>query len=108
MWSWTVQIEGTLSVSRNGGVVFQRCTGHLEIYTAELLDQGRQLGSKRRLTSTQRDERPTDWSPDGQSIAFMSNEGGSQQIFLLNADTSESRLVTSGPAWHTWPRFTPE
>jgi serine/threonine protein kinase len=108
LWSWTGPIDGALSVSGNGRVVFQRSIGQLEIYAADLLDQGKQLGSKRRLTSTPRDERPTDWSPDGQSIAFMSNENGSQQIFLLNADTSESRLVTKGPSWHTWPRFTPE
>jgi len=106
--SWTGPIEGTLSVSGSGNVVFQRNTGQLEIYTAELLDQGKQLGSTRRLTSTRRDERPTGWSPDGQTIAFMSDDSGSQQVFLLNADTSESRLITKGPAWHTWPRFTPE
>jgi len=106
--SWTGSIVGTLSVSGSGNLVFLRNTGQLEIYTAELLDEGKQLGPTRRLTSTRRDERPTDWSPDGRTIAFMSDDGGSQQIFLLNADTAESRAVTKGPAWHTWPRFTPE
>jgi serine/threonine protein kinase len=106
--TWTGPIEGTLSASKKGSVVFQRNTGQMDIYVADLWDDGKQLGAKRRLTSTPRDERPTDWSPDGQSIAFMSDESGVQQVFLLNTNTSETRLITSGPAWHTWPRFTPD
>ena len=46
------------------------------------------------------------WSPDGQSIAFSSNEGGATDIWLLNlSDTSRRRLtrtiaVDLNPAWH--------
>ena len=105
--SWTGPIEGNLSVSRKGSVVFQRCTGQLDIYAADLLEGGNKLGSKQRLTQFNGDQRPTDFSPDGASIALMSNDRGTQQVSLLDLATGESRRVTSGPAWHTWPRFTP-
>src|SRR5262249_31415817 len=106
--SWTGPIEGSLSVSQKGSVVFQRCTGQLEIYAAELLEGGNQLGSQRRLTQLNGDQRPTDFSPDGRAIAFMSNDRGTQQVSLLDLATGDSRRVTSGPAWHTWPRFSPD
>ncbi len=106
--SWTGPIEGSLSVSRKGSVIFQRCTGQLDIYAADLLEGGNRLGSKRRLTQLNADQRPTDFSPDGRSIAFMSNDRGTQQVSLLDLATGESRRVTSGPAWHTWPRFSPD
>jgi len=106
--SWTGPIEGSLSVSRKGSVVFQRCTGQLDVYAADLLEGGNKLGSKRRLTELNGDQRPTDFSPNGTSIAFMSNQGGSQQVSLLDLASGEFRRVTSGPAWHTWPRFGPD
>src|SRR5262249_11198936 len=81
--SWTGPIEGNLSVSRKGSVVFQRTTGQLDIYAADLLEGGSKLGSKQRLTQFNGDERPTDFSPDGTSIALMFNDRGTQQVSLL-------------------------
>src|SRR5207247_9091326 len=45
------------------------------------------------------------WSPDGRRLAVtLSREGGSQ-IFLLNADGSGLRRLTSSAAIDTVPRF---
>ncbi len=41
-----------------------------------------------------RNERPR-WSPDSRQIAFISDRGGSSQIWLMNADGSSPRQVTS-------------
>ncbi|MDH7516319.1 MAG: hypothetical protein QHI48_10670, partial [Bacteroidota bacterium] len=49
----------------------------------------------RRLTdSPGRDERPR-WSPDGKTIAFISDRGGGQQVWLMNHDGSSPRQLTS-------------
>jgi len=39
-------------------------------------------------------ERPR-WSPDSKQIAFISNRGGSAQIWLMNADGSQPRQLTN-------------
>ena len=41
------------------------------------------------------DWRPT-WSPDGSKIAFASERDGNYEIYVMNADGSNSTLVISG------------
>jgi dipeptidyl aminopeptidase/acylaminoacyl peptidase len=62
-------------------------------------------GEPRRLTTAQGADNHPRWSPDGKSIAFSSNRGGSTQVWLLPADGGEARQLTklpihvSGPIW---------
>jgi len=37
------------------------------------------------------------WSPDGEKIAFVSDETGTHQVYLVNADGTDKWQVTSGP-----------
>lgn len=46
-------------------------------------------------TSTSANVRPA-WSPDGKNIAFQSNRDGPYHIYLMNADGSNLRQLTSG------------
>src|SRR5678816_2657362 len=53
-----------------------------------------QGGAPRQLTSEGiSNERPR-WSPDSKLIYFVSNRGGSSQIWAMNADGSNARQVT--------------
>src|SRR5207253_3020515 len=45
------------------------------------------------------------WSPDGRRLAVTLSREGSSQIFLLNADGSGLRRLTSSAAIDTEPRF---
>ena len=52
-------------------------------------------GLPRRITSDgESNERPR-WSPDSKSIAFVSDRGGSSQIWLMNPDGSGAKQVTN-------------
>jgi dipeptidyl aminopeptidase/acylaminoacyl peptidase len=48
----------------------------------------------RQLTDTGHDTRPQ-WSPDGKSIAFLSNREGSMQIYVMPAKGGNAKKVTS-------------
>jgi eukaryotic-like serine/threonine-protein kinase len=54
---------------------------------------------------TARDRRPT-WSPDGRQIAFESTRSGPYQMWIINGDGSNSRLLTDDPTfrfiYHAW------
>ena len=48
------------------------------------------------------------WSPDGKLIAFTSNREGQPQIYVMNADGSGKKQVTSNRASNFAPFFHPD
>ncbi|MCX6566533.1 MAG: hypothetical protein NTW38_08975 [Candidatus Aminicenantes bacterium] len=53
-------------------------------------------GGLRRLTRDPASDEFPRWSPDGRSIAFTSNRGGTYQIYVMDADGENVRRVTNG------------
>jgi len=51
-------------------------------------------GSRKQLTSSSNDRVPR-WSPDGKRIAFQSQRSGRWEIWLMNADGTGARQLTS-------------
>jgi TolB protein len=47
------------------------------------------------------------WSPDGTQIAYMSNETGSWQIYVMNADGTNKRRITEGDTDALYPVWRP-
>jgi Tol biopolymer transport system component len=72
-------------------------TGNWEIYIVTTAGTVRQL-----TTDSATDGLPT-WSPDGNSLAFLSNRGGTWGLFIMNADGSEQRKIldlgNKMPSW---------
>ena len=62
-------------------------------------------GEPKRLTSSPGSDSHPRWSPDGKSIAFVSDRSGSSQVWILPLDGGEARQLTklpidvSGPIW---------
>ncbi|MGK7346243.1 MAG: Tol-Pal system beta propeller repeat protein TolB [Candidatus Nitrospinota bacterium M3_3B_026] len=65
----------------------------------------RESSDTRQLTSGAGTNEAPSWSPDGRNIAFSSNRAGSRQIYIMKADGSGQRRITSlqgggyTPAW---------
>ena len=71
------------SVHRPNPSISTQNTKPKQIYTVPLRAE-RRARSPRKATDN---ERP-DWSPDSRHIAFISDRGGSAQIWIMNADGS--------------------
>lgn len=50
-------------------------------------------GAPRPLTTEGNNDRPR-WSPDSSQLAYVSDRGGSSQVWLMNADGSGARAIT--------------
>lgn len=48
------------------------------------------------------------WSPDGSSIAFVSNRSGAFQIWLMGKDGNHPRQLSHGSGIHGWPQWSPD
>lgn len=47
------------------------------------------------------------WSPDGKSLAFVSNRGGNPQVYVMAADGTGVRRLTFQGKYNTTPAFSP-
>jgi Tol biopolymer transport system component len=54
------------------------------------------------------DERRPEWSPDGTRLAFSSNRAGTFDIWVMRADGSDPRQVSSGAEYDTEPSWSPD
>jgi TolB protein len=53
------------------------------------------------------DTNPT-WSPDGKQIAFVSDRNGKPQIYVMNSDGSNQRLLPLPGTYNTSPDWSPD
>lgn len=49
-----------------------------------------------------------DWSPDGSMIAFNSERAGHSHVFVINADGTGLRQITSGDGYEGHPGWSPD
>ncbi len=76
----------------------------------EILTVPADKGDPRNLTNTRAVmEREPVWSPDGQSIAYFSDESGEYALHVRNQDgTGEVQKIPLGKAFYTTPRWSPD
>jgi Tol biopolymer transport system component len=76
--------------------------GQWDVYTTDV-----DTTESRQLTSEPGDEWAPAWSPDGARLAYISNQSGSSQVWVMNRDGGDQRQVSqwSGPGevyYVTW------
>ncbi|PZU79507.1 MAG: Tol-Pal system protein TolB [Rhizobium sp.] len=60
-----------------------------------------------RLTNTSAIDTAPSYSPDGQRVAFESDRGGRQQIYVMNADGSGQQRISFGDGSYSTPVWSP-
>jgi Tol biopolymer transport system component len=64
-------------------------------------------GEQRRLTTGGSDGQPA-WSPNGQQIAYISQDDGNFEIYRINADGSNKVRLTNSPSSDGLPVWSPD
>jgi TolB protein len=84
--------------------------GNQEIYVAETDEAALKRGSFRikRLTFNNSIDTSPTWSPTGRQLAFVSDRGGTPQIYTMDAEGSNVQRVSFGGSnWHDAPAWSP-
>ena len=117
---WRVPVSGTSSperlpfgerganpvISRQGNLAYTTGEGELDIWRVDLPITD---GAAVKLISSSRLENEARYSPDGDSIAFVSTRSGSLEIWRCDADGSNPVQLTSlGAPLTTRPRWAPD
>ncbi len=77
--------------------------GNLDIHVLDL--RTRDL---RRLTTNRSIDTEGTWSPDGETIYFTSDRGGSPQIYRIDVDGGSPQRVTFDGSYNARPRLSPD
>ena len=94
-----------LSISADGKhLVFVNAGLQRDIFLAGLAGKG-QLEPPRRLTLQGRNNLPSAWTPDGQSLFFYSDRNGSWDIFRQRVLERNAQDFVLGPGEQTEPRL---
>ena len=65
-------------------------------------------GSATRIVGGLSFESQPTWSPDGKTIAFLTDRTGIENLWIADADGANPRNVTIHPAFDGWPSWSPD
>jgi TolB protein len=92
--------EGTRIAFDSG---FPRQDGNVDIFVMN--SDGTNL---KQLTDHPRVDSQPSWSPDGQWIAYMSQQSGNRDIWIMRSNGTQKTRLTADPGIDVWPRWSPD
>jgi Tol biopolymer transport system component/DNA-binding winged helix-turn-helix (wHTH) protein len=89
--------KGLMSASSDGkDLLFLRRSADTDIYVADILPGGDQLGERHRLHLEEQQGLPYAWTPDNQSVLFVSDRDGPFHLFRQAIDQPTPDLLYGG------------
>jgi hypothetical protein len=89
-------------------VAFIRFEVQADVYVGDLSNGGRTLSTPHRLTLSDRNERPSAWSKDGQGVYYFSDARGNFDVFYQPIDGGAPRAFAADPDWETSSQLAPD
>jgi len=89
-------------------LVYFRRSIEPDVYLADVQADGSKITNERQLTFDERSDMPYGWTPDNQSVLFVSNRNGNYNVFKQNVNDTEPEILVGGPEDATIPRPTPD
>ena len=106
---WVGTNAWALSADSSGKrVAFLRFETQTDVYVGALVDHDRRLEAPRRLTLTERNERPSGWTKDSREVLFFSDRAGNFDLFRQPLDSTAASPLASTDAWETMPELAPD
>src|SRR5208282_5398146 len=106
---WRNASVSNLSVTSDGKrVAFLRGNPQGDAYVGNLEKNGKALTEPRRLTLDDRDDEPSDWTPESKSVLFYSNRNGNYDIFRQSLDDTAAQALVESKRNKTMPRMSPD
>ncbi len=104
-WALYTELEAALPYAEDGQqLIVTRGEGQLDLWKADLI-----TGQELRITSTQKPEYDAAWSPVDDRIAYVSEETGNGDIYLLNLGGSAvTRLTDNVDDFDKHPTWSPD
>jgi Tol biopolymer transport system component len=102
-------VASLISVTSDGKrLAFFRQAVEPDVYVADLAANGTRLTSPRRLTLDDRADFPYSWTPDSQSVIFVSDRNGAFNVFRQGMQDTEPELLVRGREDMIVPRLSPD
>ncbi|HEX9120999.1 MAG TPA: hypothetical protein VF840_10710 [Terriglobales bacterium] len=97
-----VEIGAGLSVAQMSATLDDRklaiirANKQADVYASAIARDG-SLSEPRRITLDDRDDRPSGWMPDGDTLLFESNRNGTWDVFRQRLEAAAAEQVAAGP-----------
>jgi len=102
-------LASSISVSADGRrLALLRRSYESDIYLAEIARDGKVLTTPRRFTLDERQDWPTSWTRDSDTVLFLSDRDGPDHIFKQNISDTQPELLVGGNDIRRAPRLTPD
>ena len=92
------------SISRDGKLVFLRLVVDRNVWRLKVGSHGRM----ERLIASDRQDLHAVYSPDGKRVAFLSDRGGTQQVWVADSDGTNAVSLTTDAVMPAAPRWSPD
>ncbi len=99
-----VVLGGEIAFDKETIAFFKSVDSNEDIYIGDIIE-GKTLTNIKRLTTSEKQDLHSSWSPDGSQIVFVTTRDGDASLYTMNKDGSNKKRITNGLTYSTDPSW---